>query len=301
MKVLLTGGSGLIGSGLVQALTAGGHGVVLLSRHGDASAAVPRYAWDARAGDPLPPAARGCDAVISLAGENVAQRWTPGVRQLIRDSRIAGTRSLVEALAHSPPPWPRIFVSASATGFYGDCGDAQLSESSAAGSGFLADVCRDWEIAADAAGGLGMRVVKLRIGVVLDPRGGALAKMLPAFRLALGGPLGAGLQWMPWIHHQDLIGLLLTTLEKDLAGVYNACAPQPVRNQDFTRALGAALRRPAHLRVPAFALRAIFGEMAWILLASQRVLPAATLAAGFQFQHPEIGAALRHLLPGRLA
>lgn len=287
MKILVTGGSGFIGSGLVSALSAGGHEVVVLSRRGGLNA------WDPAPGGDLPAAARGAEAVISLAGENVAQRWTPAVRQAIRESRVTGTRRLIEALAQSPP---RIFVSAAATGFYGDRGDEELTESSPAGTGFLAEVCRDWERAAGAASALGMRVVKLRLGVVLDPRGGALRKMLPAFRLGLGATLGSGLQWVPWIHRQDAIALLIAVLENGFAGVYNACAPRPVRNVEFTRALASALRRPAVLRIPRFALRAMLGGMSQLLLASQRVLPHATEAAGFSFRFRRIDAALRDLL-----
>ena len=283
MKVLITGGSGLIGSALAPALESAGHAAVVLGRRGP-------NRWDPAIGGDLPAAARGADAVISLAGENVAQRWTPAVRQAVRESRVAGTRPLIQARDKSPP---RVFVSASATGYYGDRGDEELTEASPAGTGFLAEVCRDWESAADSAG---MRVVKVRLGVVLDPRGGALGKMLPAFRLGLGARLGSGLQWMPWVHRQDAVSLLMAALGESFAGVYNACAPQPVRNVDFARALGRALRRPVLLRIPRLALQAMFGEMSGVLLGSQRVLPRATAAAGFQFQFPQIDAALLDLV-----
>lgn len=290
MKILVTGGSGLIGSGLTPELVAAGHEVVILSRRGP-------HVWDPAAGGGLPEAARGADAVISLAGENVAQRWTPAVRRSIRDSRVSGTRRLIEALAAATPP--KIFVSASATGFYGDRGDEELTEAAPAGKGFLAEICGDWERAADAAAGLGMRVVKLRLGVVLDPRGGALRQMLPVFGLGLGAKLGTGAQWMPWIHRLDVISLLMAALGSDWAGVYNACAPEPVRNAAFTRALGRVLRRPTVLRIPRLALRAMFGEMSQVLLASQRALPRAAEAAGFRFQFRQIDAALQELLVGR--
>lgn len=280
MKIVVTGASGLVGSALLPALAAAGHDIVPVS-------------W--RGASDLPPSAHGADAVISLAGENIAQRWTPAVRLSVRDSRAGGTARLIRALEMTPR-LPKIFVSASATGYYGDRGDEVLTELSSPGTGFLAEICREWEKAADSAGALGMRVVKLRFGIVLDPRRGALGKMLPAFRAGLGARLGSGSQWLPWIHRRDLTSLIVAALEDKFAGVFNACAPEPVRNCDYTRALGAALRRPAVLRIPAFALRAMLGEMSEMLLGSQRAIPQSAQSAGFQFEFPEIGAALRNLL-----
>lgn len=290
--VVVAGASGLVGRALVAALTARGHRVRRLVRR--APAASDEVRWD--------PATGACDlgelgeadAVINLAGENLAAgRWTAARREAILRSRVDTTRTLVAAVKRTARR-PEVFINASATGIYGDRGDEVLTEASAAGTGFLADVCRAWEepLAALPAG---VRAVALRTGVVLTPQGGALAKMLPAFRLGVGGRLGNGRQWMSWITLDDLVGAIGHVLvDPRCQGPVNAVAPTPVTNAAFTAALGAALRRPAILPVPVFALRLLFGQMAdEALLSSARVEPKALLDTGFEFRHRGIETALR--------
>jgi len=251
--------------------------------------------WDPARAEPAADNLKDADAVIHLAGEPVAQRWTEESKQRIRESRVAGTRNLVAAIAKLDRR-PAVLVCASAVGYYGSRGDEELTESSAPGSGFLADVCRDWEKEAAEAEPLGVRVAAIRTGIVLDPRGGALARILPPFRFGAGGRLGSGRQWMPWIHIDDLVDLFRFAAEKPVHGPLNGAAPNPVVNADFTRALAQALRRPAIFPVPEFVLHAIYGEMADVLFASQRVVPREAEAAGFRFRFPELGAALKDLL-----
>ena len=297
MKITLTGGSGFIGRRLLKTLTTAGHSVHVLSRHAGTNLppGVKLSVWNALKTEPPADALDGADAVIHLAGEPVAQRWTVEAKQNIRGSRVDGTRRLVQGLS-TISNRPAALISASAIGIYGSRGDEVLTESSAPGSDFLAEVCREWEKEADLAEALGMRVVKLRIGVVLDKNGGALAKMLPPFRRYAGGRLGSGKQWMSWIHLQDVVNLLLFAAGNPVKGVLNAVAPNPETNAEFTRKLAAAIRRPAIFPAPALALKLIFGEMSEILLASQRVAPRAAESAGFQFQFPELGPALADLL-----
>ena len=236
------------------------------------------------------------DAVVHLAGEPVAQRWSQETKRRIRASRVDGTLRLVEALGQCSRR-PAVLVSASAVGYYGDRGGEELAESSPPGKGFLPEVCIEWERAARSAESLGMRVSMLRLGMVLAREGGALAKMLPAFRFGLGGRLGSGEQYMAWIHLDDLVSLILWAVENDKArGPINAVAPVPITNSDFTRALGRALGRPAIVPVPGAAVRLLFGEMSEILFNSQRVIPEAARRAGFEFRHPEVFAALKDVL-----
>jgi uncharacterized protein (TIGR01777 family) len=246
-------------------------------------------------GEPPADALDGSDAVIHLAGEPVAQKWTPEVKQKIRDSRVLGTQHLIHGLS-TLSRRPAVLVAASAIGIYGSRGDEVLTESSSAGAGFLADVCREWENEVDLAEALGIRVAKIRIGIVLDKNGGALAKMLPPFRAFAGGKMASGRQWMSWIHLQDLVSMMIHAVEKPGPKVWNGTAPNPVPNAEFTRQLAAAVHRPALFPVPAAALKLIFGEMAQVLLSSQRVLPKAAETAGFRFQFPELGPALANLL-----
>jgi uncharacterized protein (TIGR01777 family) len=233
---------------------------------------------------------------VNLAGEPVVQRWTAAARERILNSRIQGTRSLVATLRKHPPT---VLVSASAVGYYGSRGDEILTEDSPAAPDFLGQVAVEWEQAARAAEEFGVRVVTPRIGVVLGRGGGALAQMLPPFRLGVGGRLGTGKQWMPWIALDDLVSLIEFAIEEAaLTGPVNAVAPNPVTNAAFTRELAAALHRPAIFPVPAFALELLFGEMSQILLGSQRVIPQAALRAGFQFHFADLGQALRHAVTG---
>jgi hypothetical protein len=274
MNITITGASGFIGRRLMKSLAKAGHSVRALSRHAQ----------------PVE-----CDVVIHLAGEPVAQRWTAEAKRRIRESRVAGTRNLVEALA-TLTHRPEVLICASAIGYYGSRGDEILTESSSPGSGFLPEVCVAWEREAQAAEAFGMRVVRVRMGLVLDAGGGALVRMLPPFRMGVGGRLGSGQQWMSWIHLEDLVGLFQFAVERQVRGPLNAVAPHPVTNSDFTRELARALRRPALFPVPGFALRLLFGEMAEVLLASQRVTPAAAEAAGFRFRFPQLAPALEGLL-----
>jgi len=298
MRIAVTGASGFLGRRLVSRLIGAGRNVNVLGR--SPKTGLPPEArfflWDPNKAPPTAASLEGCQAVLHLAGEPVAQRWTPEVKRRIRDSRVEGTRRMVEGMA-SLDRKPSTLIAASAVGFYGDCGDEILDESSPAGKGFLPETCLEWENASRLAQSLGVRVVLLRIGVVLDQRGGALARMLPIFRLGLGGRLGSGQQWMPWVHLGDLLDLIeFAIVKSSLKGPVNACSPNPVTNSDFTLALGRALHRPALLPVPRTALRLLYGEMSDILFDSQRVIPKAAQQGGFEFGHPELFAALKDVV-----
>ncbi|HLK20763.1 MAG TPA: TIGR01777 family oxidoreductase [Bryobacteraceae bacterium] len=284
MNVTLTGASGFIGKRLTRALAEAGHSVHALGRK----------EWPSDDQEPPQDALSGADAIIHLAGEPVAQRWTPEVKKKIYSSRVDRTRHLVNALS-TQSRRPQILICASAIGYYGSRGDEILTEKSAPGDDFLARVVVDWEKAAMLAESLGIRVVRLRFGMVLGKEGGALAKMLPAFRFGVGGRLGSGKQWMSWIHIDDLVRLILFALTTPVTGAINATAPEPATNAEFTHELAAALHRPAIFPVPKVALKILFGEMSEVLLASQRVLPESAKNAGFAFQHPKLGPALRRL------
>jgi uncharacterized protein (TIGR01777 family) len=294
MNVTLTGASGFIGRRLIERLVTDGHRLHLLGRRRPATAP-PEVAfseWDANSGEVPEEALRQVDAIIHLAGEPVAQRWTREIKSRIRNSRVIGTQSLVQALAKRAER-PHTFLSASAIGYYGDRGTEILNEHSAPGTGFLAEVCGEWEREAHAAGNLGMRVVILRIGIVLGKEGGALKQMLPLFRLGMGGPIASGKQWMSWIHADDLVKAMVFALgDPKLFGPVNATAPNPVENAVFAQALGEALNRPAVLHTPVFALKMMLGEAADVVLASQRIIPQALQQAGFTWAHPEIREAL---------
>lgn len=252
------------------------------------------FRWDPARELPPAEAFDGCEAVFHLAGEPVAEgRWTRAKKARIRDSRVEGTKHLIEGLRELERR-PEVLVSASAVGIYGSRGDEVLPESAASAEGFLADVCRAWEAEARAAEELGMRVVTIRIGLVLGAQGGALARMLPLFKLCAGGRLGHGQQWMPWIHVDDLASLFLFSAQSEnLAGAVNGCAPNPVTNRQFTKALAGAVGRPAPFPAPAFALRLGLGEFAEVLLASQRAVPDKAQGAGFRFKYPTIETALK--------
>jgi uncharacterized protein (TIGR01777 family) len=296
VKIVVSGSHGLIGSALASALVADGHRVVRLVR-GSSAAGDDRVGWDPAAGAIDRAALDGVDAVVHLAGESVASgRWTSAKKARIRNSRVGGTRLLARALADLAHR-PRVLVCASAVGYYGSRHEQILVEESAPGRGFLADVCREWEAAAEPAREAGIRVVHLRTGLVLTSAGGVLAKLLPIFRLGLGGRLGGGHQWMSWITLDDVVQAIAYALRRDtLRGPLNLVSPQPVTNREFTEILGQVLRRPTIVAVPAVVLRAVFGEAAGEALGSQRAHPARLLAEGFAFRHPELEPALRHLL-----
>jgi uncharacterized protein (TIGR01777 family) len=302
MRVLVTGGTGLIGGALVTRLRAGGHAVAILTRR--AAAGPDAVTWDPAAGTLDAAALEGLDAVVHLAGESIGGgRLNAARRRAIMDSRAGGTHLLATTLAALRRP-PRVLVSASGINYYGSRSDEVLRESAAPGQGFLAEVCRAWEGATAPAAAVGIRVVIPRIAMVLAAGGGALARMLPLFRAGGGGPLGSGAQWWSWITRDDLLAVIERALaDEALAGPVNAASPQPVTNREFTRALAAALHRPAVLPAPAFALRLALGSLAdELLLASIRIEPAALLARGFRFADPDLAGALaRVLAPGRPA
>ncbi len=298
MKVAISGVSGLVGTALRANLTAAGHDVLALSRR----ASLPpltTITWDIENGRFDASLLEGVDVIVHLAGEPVAQRWNEKTKKAIRHSRVRGTKLLVEGLK-SLKLKPKLLLSASAVGFYGDGEDRELDETSPRGEGFLPEVCQEWEAAALDAMGLGMRAVCLRTGIVLSTKGGALAKMLLPFRLGLGGRLSTGRQWMPWIHIDDLVGAMRFIMEKeDLMGVVNGTTPNPVTNADFTKGLGRVLRRPTLFPVPEFGLTLLFGDMAQILLEGQKVKPQKLLAAVFAFRHPELEEALSDIIATR--
>jgi len=287
--VAITGASGFLGAALLPFLTTGGHRVRRIGRGSGSD-----VRWDPAAGTLDAAALDGIDTVIHLAGSSVAERWTEANRRAIRDSRVRGTRLLAEAIARSAVK-PRVLVSASAIGIYGSRGDAWLDETSASGDDFLAEVGREWEAATAPAREAGVRVVLLRTGLVLNPSGGALGKMLLPFQLGAGGRLGSGRQWMSWISREDWVGAVHHAMQEEaVAGAMNVVGPEPVTNATFTETLGRVLHRPTLAPVPAFALKALFGAMAeGTILASQRVRPAVLERTGFRFLHPSLSSALR--------
>ena len=291
MRVLLTGGTGFIGTPVARALRAAGHDVTIVSRR---PGFVPEKAipWDG-VRDAMPET----DAVVNLAGTSVAEgRWTAARKADILNSRVDATRVVVDAIREASKR-PSVLVNASAIGWYGPHGDEELDESAPAGTGFLADVCRAWEAAAWPAQDLGVRTVALRFGVVIGKGGGPLEKMLFPFRAGLGGPIGDGKQWVSWIHLADVVGLVLAAVSSDAyTGPVNATAPTPLRNRDFTASLAKAVDRKAFLPVPGFALRLAVGEFADALITGQRVIPAAAMAAGYEFKEPDLDAALPPLV-----
>ena len=306
-RVTVTGATGLIGSAVLAALRERDAHVTVLSR--DPARALARLGADGRAPvevvrwepteEPAPvQALAGRDAVIHLAGENVAQRWTGRAKRAIRDSRVIGTRHLVAGLREAEPR-PGTLISSSAVGYYGPHGEEPLDEEAPAGEGFLAQLCTAWEAEARRAGELGARVVLVRTGVVLDRHGGALQKMLVPFRLGLGGPVAGGRQYMSWVHGGDVVEMILQAgVDARWSGPVNATAPEPAANRDFARALGAVLRRPALLPVPGAALRLLYGEMASTVTDGARAVPAKPLVLGYHFRHPQLVEALRSALAG---
>jgi len=300
LTVALSGASGLVGSVVGATLTDGGHRVVRLVRPGPQSEETAEIAiWNPASGLAEPSRLEAVDAIVHLAGENIAAgRWTASRKKAIRDSRVEGTRNLVHSL-EGLKDGPGTFVCASAIGWYGPRDGAQeIEEAEPSGEGFLAEVCREWEAAADEAAGQGLRVVKLRFGAVLSDKGGFLAKVLTPFRLGLGGPVGSGKQVLSWVAVDDAAAAIVESLEREeLRGPVNVTAPRAVTNAEFTKALARVLRRPALLPAPGFALRAVLGGLAdELLLSGQRVVPRVLLEHGFSFRFPEIEPALRHYL-----
>jgi uncharacterized protein len=293
-RVLISGASGLVGAALVGWLQETGAEVVRLVR-GPARNSE-QVSWDPM-GELSPGAVSGFEAVIHLAGESIAGRWTAQKKKAIRESRVHGTRTVAAALARAESK-PRVFLCASAIGFYGNRGDEILTEQSPGGNGFLVDVSRDWEAMSGMAVEAGIRTVNLRLGLVLSGRGGALAKMLPVFKLGVGGKLGSGKQWWSWIHIDDMVGAVRHIIQTDtVSGPVNFVSPSPVRNEEFTKTLASVLGRPAFFSVPAFAMRlALRDATDELMLASQRVEPAALKASGYTFQYGDLRAALENLI-----
>ncbi len=301
-RVLISGGSGLIGAALLPSLKSSGASVTCLVRIGTGSASASgdeRIPWDPAT--PISPeAVSGFDGVIHLAGESIVGRWTAAKKAAIRDSRVVGTRHLAQALAQAKEK-PEVFVCSSAIGYYGDRGEEVLKEESAPGTGFLPDVCREWEAATRAAADAGIRTVQLRTGIVLSAKGGALGKMLTPFKMGVGGRVGNGRQWMSWIDMQDMVGAIQHILKTDrLRGPVNVVSPRPVTNAEFTKTLASVLSRPAMLPMPPFAVKLAFGEMGEaLLLGSQRVEPAQLVASGYPFRFNDLAASLKSILESK--
>lgn len=307
MKVAVTGGTGLVGSRLVEQLVAERHEVVVLTRSSpkartlfpvEVYPTVSIVSYDPMNSDLWQASISGCDAVVNLAGEPISEgRWTPERKKVLMDSRVVTTQKLVEAIAAAAIK-PKVFVSASAIGFYGTSETSTFDESSAAGDDYLAEICKNWEAAAAGAKSLGSRLVILRFGIVLG-MGGAIAKMLLPFKVFAGGPIGTGRQWFSWIHQDDLVVLIMQALTQDsMEGVYNATAPNPVTMSELCRQMGQVLGRPSWLPVPAFVLEAMLGEGATLVLEGQKVLPKRTLESGFKFVYATVDEALKQVLAG---
>jgi hypothetical protein len=301
MEVFVTGGTGFVGRSLCRQLMHAGHSVTVLSRRSAACQELPPGVG-CTVGDPQKPGpwqeeAAHHQGFINLAGASIFGKWSEKYKKLLWESRVDTTRNLVEAIGRRRSDAPAVLVSASAVGYYGAAGEAELDESSPPGEDFLARLCVAWEEAARRAEEHGARVARTRFGIVLGGEGGALGQMLPFFRKGLGGPLGSGKQWVSWVHRQDLARGVADCLDSDrLAGPVNLTAPRPVRNRELAKALGRVLGKPAFLPAPAFAVKLAMGEMADVLLTGQKVLPAKLLAAGFEFRFPELEGALADLL-----
>lgn len=300
MKVAITGATGFVGSRLVEQLQAQGHQPLIFTRNRDAALkAFPNVevvAYTPTESGDWQNAIAGCDGVVNLTGEPIAEsRWTPQQKQKILDSRQLSTRKIVEAIAKANPK-PKVLVNASAIGYYGTSETATFDETSPSGNDFLAEVCRTWEAEAQKVKETDVRLVILRLGIVLG-NGGALAKMIPPFKLFAGGPLGTGNQWFSWIHRDDLVNLILSALTRsDIEGVLNATAPNPVRMSELCQTLGETLNRPSWLPVPGFALEALLGEGAQVVLEGQQVLPKRTTNYGFEYQYPNLKQALAEIV-----
>lgn len=299
MNIVVAGGTGFVGKTLVQRLVREGHRVVLLTRHpsGNALPNVQPCQWDGKNQGEWSQALHGADAVINLAGETISKRWSKTQKEKIIQSRLDATHAIVTAI-RAAQKRPKVLINASAIGFYGNVPEGKVTESHPKGTGFLADTCAAWEQAAGEAKSLGVRVVLMRLGVVLEKGGGALAKMLPPFQFFVGGPLGKGSQWFSWIHRDDLIGAILFALRHEsLSGSVNATAPHPVTMKDFCRTLGRVMHRPSFAPVPEPVLKLLLGEMAQeMLLSGQRVEPAKLQESSYAFKHPLLEEALHTIL-----
>jgi len=300
MKILVTGATGFIGKQLLLHLRDRGHETVVLTRQPDRACvrlpvACPVFCWNGSFLEPPKEAFEGVSAVVHLAGENIIGRWTQTRKEELSRSRLLSTRQLVKVIQGLEKK-PKVLVCASGVGYYGDQPSAELDETAPPGKDFLADLCCRWEAEAMQAEAVGIRTVSLRIGVVLGSEGGALQRMLPPFRLGLGGSLGRGKQWMSWIHERDMVGLILHAIENsELAGPVNAVSPNPVTNADFAKALAQAVRRPAFLNVPAVVVKLLLGDVAGVVLSGQKAIPKKALASGYTFQHAELSSALTTL------
>ena len=305
MKVVITGGSGLIGSEVARDLGSSGHDVVILTRSDPAKAKLPSnfppniraVQWDGKTATGWASLIDGDTAIVHLAGDSIASgRWSDAKKRRIRESRVDSGKAVLAAIRQAPEK-PRVLLQGSAVGYYGPCGDEVVTESHPPGHDFLADVCVEWEDSTAEAESLGVRRALLRTGIVLSGKGGALPKMALPFKLMAGGPLGSGRQWVPWIHIEDEVGAIRFLLEhEDARGPFNLSAPRPLTNRDFSRALGKALHRPALAPAPGFALRLVLGEMSDMLLQGQRAVPHRLMEMGYAFRHPDPLAALRNLL-----
>jgi hypothetical protein len=299
-SVIITGATGFIGSRISKILKEAGYAIIIYTRSPRRAAESLPFAdqyvdWDYDNPGAWQQTVEGARAIVNLAGASIGGgRWTDDYKQKIYDSRIRGTRLLAEAVSAASDP-PDALVSASAVGYYGDGGDKEITEDSPPGDDFLARVCRDWEAAADMAAGK-CRVVKIRTGVVLHPNEGALAKMLTPFKAMIGGPLGSGRQWFPWIHYRDIISIYKYAIENNISGAFNATAPNPVRMSEFAEAIGNAMGKPSAMKVPEFALRLMLGESADMVLKGQKAIPEKLLRNGFEFEFRQIGDAMSDLI-----
>ncbi len=307
MKVAVTGGTGFVGSRLVEQLEAGGHQTVLLTRNADRARQqfpvevypnVTIVSYDPMNSGDWQRSISGCDGVVNLAGEPISEsRWTPDRKKLLMDSRVITTEKLVEAITAAPEK-PKVLVSASAIGFYGTSETSTFDESSAPGDDYLAEICKNWEAAANGVQAAGVRLAIVRFGIVLG-MGGAVGKMLPPFKMFAGGPIGSGKQWFSWIHRDDVVALLMQALKQsNLEGIYNATAPNPVNMNEFCNEMGKALGRPSWVPVPGFVLEGLLGEGAKLVLEGQKVLPTRSLSTGFKFTYTSVSEALTQILAG---
>ncbi len=289
MNIVIAGGTGFIGRPLAESLATEGHQVTVLSRHPGDLRGNPKWRlWDGATQGAWREAIESAEAVVNLAGENIAEsRWSEARKASLRESRLSSTLAIVSSIASAQSP-PKVLINASAIGYYGDCGNQVLDEASGPGTGFLPELCADWEKEASKAIPLGVRTIYLRIGIVLAAGGGALAKMLPAFKMCAGGPLGGGKQWMSWISRRDLISIIRFLLTSDIEGPVNATSPNPVSNHDFSKTLAASLRKPCWLPVPEFVLGMVLGEMSDLLVNSQRVLPHKLMGGDYKFRDPDL-------------